>query len=93
MWVVLVVDGVSVARTKRPVEETGEAILARAATGARNSAGAAKLALYEDHTPIWALPQTDGASRTRTGDLLGAIQALFQLSYSPVAAPPIGGAR
>ena len=24
-----------------------------------------------------------GASRTRTGDLLGAIQALFQLSYSP----------
>ena len=25
----------------------------------------------------------DGASRTRTGDLLGAIQALFQLSYSP----------
>jgi hypothetical protein len=34
----------------------------------------------------------DGASRTRTGDLLGAIQALSQLSYSParedsVAAP------
>ena len=28
----------------------------------------------------------DGASRTRTGDLLGAIQALFQLSYSPAAA-------
>jgi hypothetical protein len=27
----------------------------------------------------------DGASRTRTGDLLGAIQALSQLSYSPVA--------
>jgi hypothetical protein len=26
---------------------------------------------------------SDGASRTRTGDLLGAIQALFQLSYSP----------
>ena len=25
-----------------------------------------------------------GASRTRTGDLLGAIQALSQLSYSPV---------
>ena len=25
----------------------------------------------------------NGASRTRTGDLLGAIQALFQLSYSP----------
>ena len=27
-----------------------------------------------------------GASRTRTGDLLGAIQALSQLSYSPAAA-------
>src|ERR687896_722075 len=27
-----------------------------------------------------------GASRTRTGDLLGAIQALSQLSYSPVRA-------
>ena len=25
----------------------------------------------------------NGASRTRTGDLLGAIQALSQLSYSP----------
>src|SRR5215210_2479392 len=25
---------------------------------------------------------SSGASRTRTGDLLGAIQALFQLSYS-----------
>ncbi len=28
-------------------------------------------------------PFGDGASRTRTGDLLGAIQALSQLSYSP----------
>src|SRR5439155_14317939 len=28
----------------------------------------------------------NGASRTRTGDLLGAIQALSQLSYSPVRA-------
>ena len=28
-----------------------------------------------------------GASRTRTGDLLGAIQALFQLSYSPATRP------
>ena len=27
--------------------------------------------------------QVDGASRARTGDLLGAIQALSQLSYSP----------
>jgi hypothetical protein len=29
------------------------------------------------------LPMVSGASRTRTGDLLGAIQALSQLSYSP----------
>jgi hypothetical protein len=29
----------------------------------------------------------DGASRTRTGDLLGAIQALSQLSYSPAVGP------
>src|SRR4051812_32668497 len=28
----------------------------------------------------------DGASRARTGDLLGAIQALSQLSYSPARA-------
>src|SRR5690348_8065515 len=27
--------------------------------------------------------KANGASRTRTGDLLGAIQALSQLSYSP----------
>ena len=31
---------------------------------------------------LQALPES-GASRTRTGDLLGAIQALSQLSYSP----------
>jgi hypothetical protein len=31
-------------------------------------------------------PFGDGASRTRTGDLLGAIQALSQLSYSPARA-------
>ena len=34
-----------------------------------------------------------GASRTRTGDLLGAIQALFQLSYSPVVRPDGSGAE
>ena len=37
----------------------------------------------------------NGASRARTGDLLGAIQALFQLSYSP-ARPirePISGRK
>jgi hypothetical protein len=39
--------------------------------------------------PLWkpkgrnCRPFRDGASRTRTGDLLGAIQALSQLSYSP----------
>jgi hypothetical protein len=32
-----------------------------------------------------------GASRTRTGDLLGAIQALSQLSYSPAAAQCTSG--
>src|SRR4051794_20716581 len=31
----------------------------------------------------WSRATWSGASRTRTGDLLGAIQALFQLSYSP----------
>src|SRR5438132_4181846 len=40
-----------------------------------------------DHQPAPESRETfcrvDGASRTRTGDLLGAIQALFQLSYSP----------
>ena len=35
---------------------------------------------------------SNGASRTRTGDLLGAIQALSQLSYSP-AAPRVAGIR
>jgi hypothetical protein len=33
---------------------------------------------------------TDGASRTRTGDLLGAIQALSQLSYSPCVTRALG---
>jgi hypothetical protein len=31
-------------------------------------------------------PRADGASGTRTRDLLGAIQALSQLSYSPTVA-------
>jgi hypothetical protein len=34
-----------------------------------------------------------GASRARTGDLLGAIQALSQLSYSPLSASRRSGAR
>jgi N-terminal domain of (some) glycogen debranching enzymes len=33
-----------------------------------------------------------GASRTRTGDLLGAIQALSQLSYSPAAGKSVATA-
>jgi hypothetical protein len=33
--------------------------------------------------PLDRRPGRHGASRTRTGDLLGAIQALSQLSYSP----------
>src|SRR5204862_3279841 len=33
----------------------------------------------------------DGASRARTGDLLGAIQALSQLSYSPEPASSLAG--
>jgi hypothetical protein len=45
----------------------------------------------------WSMPSStkmldfqglpSGASRTRTGDLLGAIQALSQLSYSPEVDP------
>ena len=35
----------------------------------------------------------DGASRTRTGGLLGAIQALSQLSYSPVSVASEAGAN
>src|ERR671936_680710 len=35
----------------------------------------------------------DGASRTRTGDLLGAIQALSQLSYSPATVDYRYGSR
>ena len=35
----------------------------------------------------------NGASRARTGDLLGAIQALSQLSYSPADARHAGGRR
>jgi hypothetical protein len=31
----------------------------------------------------WPEEALGGASRARTGDLLGAIQALSQLSYSP----------
>ncbi len=37
--------------------------------------------------PIHLGNESNGASRTRTGDLLGAIQALSQLSYSPARRP------
>ncbi len=43
----------------------------------------AKLRRAETHMCVLARSVGDGASRTRTGDLLGAIQALSQLSYSP----------
>ena len=36
-----------------------------------------------ERLPEFEQAEPDGASRTRTGDLLGAIQALSQLSYSP----------
>jgi hypothetical protein len=40
------------------------------------------------HDPAGHVPASrSGASRTRTGDLLGAIQALSQLSYSPAVGP------
>lgn len=39
------------------------------------------MAEYPDLFPETA----NGASRSRTGDLLGAIQALCQLSYSPAS--------
>src|SRR3954467_12686771 len=35
----------------------------------------------------------DGASRARTGDLLGAIQALSQLSYSPEGTDSVAALR
>jgi hypothetical protein len=43
--------------------------------------GALRTQLSKPKTPL--LQVFYGASRTRTGDLLGAIQALSQLSYSP----------
>jgi hypothetical protein len=50
--------------------------------------------MERDHRPFLPIPETreaprvqgfleDGARGTRTPDLLGAIQALSQLSYSP----------
>lgn len=46
-----------------------------------------------DQLATWLSRSDSGASRARTGDLLGAIQALFQLSYSPKCgvAPQAGG--
>jgi hypothetical protein len=53
----------------------------RVAVGASS---ATKPAIQLDvRTRIHRNHRGDGASRTRTGDLLGAIQALSQLSYSP----------
>ena len=36
-----------------------------------------------------SVPAADGARGTRTPDLLGAIQALFQLSYGPAEAASV----
>jgi hypothetical protein len=47
VWVVLVVDGGFCRSDETAREETGEAVLAGAAACARNSAGAAKLALMK----------------------------------------------
>jgi hypothetical protein len=44
-------------------------------------------ALPKGANPVVMRGSVDGASRTRTGDLLGAIQALSQLSYSPEVDP------
>ncbi len=64
-------------------------------TGARTSPGSVATALQpqprterlidtrENESPAYAGLSCHGASRARTGDLLGAIQALSQLSYSP----------
>ena len=42
-------------------------------------------ACRSDRSPFLALNQNGGAERDRTVDLLNAIQALSQLSYSPTA--------
>jgi hypothetical protein len=42
-----------------------------------------RAATPETQNPWLTRGFASGASRTRTGDLLGAIQALSQLSYSP----------
>ena len=47
--------------------------------------GARAAASSENPSACWG--SQSGASRTRTGDLLGAIQALSQLSYSPEVVP------
>src|SRR5215468_4621528 len=43
--------------------------------------------------PGQALHSVGGANRDRTGDLYNAIVALSQLSYGPVAMPPLAPAR
>src|ERR671916_994962 len=55
-------------------------------TGPRNRRRAAGATPPDASKPASQLGSSSGASRTRTGDLLGAIQALSQLSYSPVRA-------
>src|SRR5688500_11190019 len=51
--------------------------------GQRSGAGRLSQPLAQRENPRHYRGSPSGASRTRTGGLLGAIQALSQLSYSP----------
>jgi hypothetical protein len=65
----------------RGLREAGQAVLSEA----RKTSHFSSLTLPASLTTgqiVWQAISY-GASRTRTGDLLGAIQALSQLSYSP----------
>jgi hypothetical protein len=66
--------------------EIGEALLHSTTADAvqEQNEGARRVYAYPEKGDLRAF--RDGASRTRTGDLLGAIQALSQLSYSPAGA-------
>jgi hypothetical protein len=51
--------------------------------------GSRSAAVLKASTPLYERLRGSGASRARTGDLLLAKQALFQLSYGP-AGPTLG---
>src|SRR4029077_16364392 len=79
------------ARRERPVELAGlRRELSKRVRRGRHSGRGSLRRLGEDETTesrhgreAAGLSVVNGASRARTGDLLGAIQALSQLSYSP----------